>query len=176
MEQKAPTTPADPDVDLIPNARTRTPLLHACDSCDVATIKDLLKRGANPLATDNYHGHTALHLLCGWGSKHCPPAELEELIRLFIARGVPIDEKDRDGMTAMHSAAYSDNAVAARVLLDAGIDFLLSDSEYQSPLERATYLNTAPTVAAMLTEAEAKRRQVWAQERQQKEQAQAAAK
>ena len=123
----------------------------------VKRIKELLQRGADPRAQDRWSGDTALHLLCGRESLKCPPEELEQLIRLFISRGVNPDEQDRDNNTPLHPAAYADNVVAARALLAAGANPSKWDSDYQTPRDRAEYFNHT-AVATLLREAEEKRR------------------
>jgi len=52
--------------------------------------------------------------------------------------GFPVDARDDDGGTALHSAAYSGSAPAVRLLLDRGADIEARDTSWNStPIEWA---------------------------------------
>jgi hypothetical protein len=112
---------AGADVDLRADGWT-TALFHAA-SPEVA--RALLGAGADPRAQQP-HGHTPLHAVA-WQGEMCDPAEnakAERIIDLLVAAGVPVDQADDQGRTALQEAVAGDGTqpTAVRALLRHGAD------------------------------------------------------
>lgn len=121
----------------------RTPLARAAARGDLAEVKVQLGQGADPAAMDG-SGLTPLMWAARVGSV--------ETIRVFLAAGAPIDERDRavSGWTALVHAIHKGQNGAAVALLEAGADpNLRCDGETTALMYAAAYGN-APIVAALL--------------------------
>lgn len=98
-------------------------ILHWSAARGQLSVLSLGLRLGVPLAPDNF-GCTPLH----WAANNGEVAILEYL----IAHGAPIDETDRNGNTALHYAAATDQIDAVRVLVRAGFDPSRCNFEGQS--------------------------------------------
>ena len=60
-----------------------------------------------------------------------------DVLRLFVERGVDVDEKDEKGQTLLFQAYQKDNTGAVRALCENGADILLEDRYGDTPLHLA---------------------------------------
>ena len=85
-------------------------------------------------------GRTPLHALCA--NADCDPAVGETTARLLLASGVPVDQRDTQGNTALHVLCTSDHTAEAAValahaLLDCGAGCTLEDAAGRTPCSLA---------------------------------------
>lgn len=135
MTQAAPE-PQSPKPD-VPDLNRR--LLAAVCAGEVATVKDLLKQGAEAHAQDA-RGKTGLHLAVagkdysGYGDKG------REMLSLFLNRKLDIDSRDQNGATALHEAMLDDSYSSKYKIEDLvkfGADINARDHAGQTPLHYA---------------------------------------
>ena len=88
-------------------------LIEATQAGDVATVKALLDRGANPNCADE-HGLTPLSLATSDGNR--------ELVITLIAAGADVRARDVLGRTTLHHAACNGQTLIAMRLLMHGLD------------------------------------------------------
>ena len=91
-------------------------------------------RGCGPL------GRTPLHALCA--NVDCEPVVAEATARLLLANGVPVDQRDVQGNTALHVLCTSNHTADAVValahaLLDCGASCTLEDAAGRTPCSLA---------------------------------------
>lgn len=91
-----------------------TPMMVAAERNHLAIVRYLFERGAAAGAVNDV-GKTALHQYI----EHSAP-DAEELPRLLIERGVPLEVHDVVGATALYSASQRGRVRIVRVLLEAG--------------------------------------------------------
>lgn len=98
------------------------------DEIDMAVVRYLLKKGADPRITDDI-GMNTLHRLVSHGQ--CPPERRLECARLLIAAGVDVNATARraEDRAALHFAAFDGKVELVRLLLKAGADRKLRDNE-----------------------------------------------
>ena len=72
-----------------------TVLMYAADAGHLATVQQLLKAGADPLVK-THRGRTLLIHAAFWGQT--------ELVKLCLARKLPLHERDREGKNALNYA------------------------------------------------------------------------
>jgi ankyrin repeat protein len=78
-----------------------------------STVEALLKRGADPAATDD-RGMTPLHIAAWEGyAQH---------VRLLLSHGSPVEAKDQHGYRALHEAAFTGRLEVVNILVEAGAD------------------------------------------------------
>ncbi|BEL05704.1 hypothetical protein Q0Z83_038950 [Actinoplanes sichuanensis] len=116
-----------------------TPLLHALVEGHPDTALALLERGASVETRRKYTGATALTLAGDLGDI--------PLIDALLARGVPPDETDGNGLTALHNAAGCGHLDAVRRLLRAGAD---PRASARSPLGAAARCGHVEVAALLL--------------------------
>ncbi len=107
------------------SASGATALHGACYWGSVAAAKVLLERGAevNALTKDSFLKITPIG--CAVATPNVPnPSEDEStvvaLVELLLANGANVNTQRRDGMTALHAAAYRGHVKVIEVLLKAG--------------------------------------------------------
>ena len=69
-----------------------------------------------------------------------------DLARLFLARGARADERDREGLAALHYATWDGHMDLARTLLERGADASARDARGLTPLWYARRLGREPMV------------------------------
>lgn len=104
-------------------------LFAAIESGDSALVRDLLARGAGPNACDS-RGWTALFLAIDAGSV--------EAVQALLDHGADLNMK-MTGDSTLQVAAFRDNLVIARMLLErgAGVDVNFRGAEGNTPLKTA---------------------------------------
>jgi hypothetical protein len=102
-------------------------LFEAVKSGDAARVKELLRRGANPNARDEY-GLCPLH--------YAPWNRRAEVARVLLEHGADVNARALS-MTPLHRAATFGNVEVARVLLEYGADVNAKDKKGWTPLHIA---------------------------------------
>ncbi len=101
-----------------------TPYLLAAQAADVAAMRRLAERGADPrLAT--YANNTAVMPAAGVGHvegsrRFRPESEALAAVRLALDAGVDVNAGNANGQTALHGAVYRAADTIIRHLVDAG--------------------------------------------------------
>jgi uncharacterized protein len=120
-----------------------TPLVRAGKAADVAVVKFLLEKGADPKLAGR-GGITALMAAAGVGTKeedttgrHKTPAEMIETIRLLLAAGLDINAVENTGRTALHGAALQGFDPVVQFLVDQGAKLDIKDRNGRTPLDLA---------------------------------------
>ena len=119
----------------VPGPKGRTPLMYAADTGDMARVRFLLARGANPnLKTST--GKTALMFASEMGH--------DDIVRELCSKGHPedahphpmanVNDKDFIGMTALMSACMGCHINTVSVLLNLGADVNLTATEGSNAL------------------------------------------
>ena len=119
-----------------------TPFLLAAATSDVAIMRTLLAKGADPKLGTN-DGLTPLMAAAGVGRNgrlNRPKEEQKqsiEAIRMMLELGADINASNDDGLTAMHGAAFSGANDVVIFLAEKGARLDLKDRYGQTPLSRA---------------------------------------
>ena len=119
-----------------------TPFLLAAATSDVALMRTLLAKGANPKLGTN-DGVTPLMAAAGVGrsarlnrSKEEQKQSIEA-INMMLDLGADINASNNDGLTAMHGAAFSGANDVVKFLAEHGAKLDMKDRYGQTPLSRA---------------------------------------
>jgi len=97
-----------------------TALHAACASGHINLVKWLLLKGSNPKCKTR-KGRTVLHVALREG-------QLEMAQWLHSTQNMPLDERDRIGLTSVHQAAYSGRRDVVEWLLAKGLDVYAHDA------------------------------------------------
>jgi ankyrin repeat protein len=114
-----------------------TPLLAASTAADVALVRLLIEKGADPqLGTDK--GMTPLMGAAGLGHKMDRTSQKEYdnalvVVKLLVEEGVDVNTVGENGWTALHGAAYIGANEIIRFLVDSGARLDLIDVFLQTP-------------------------------------------
>ena len=103
-------------------------LLEAARKGDARRVRELLDKGANVNARDEY-GLAPLHVAAFNGQL--------DVARLLIDRGADVNAIDELGETPLHWAAFNGHVDVARLLLERGADASVRDDEGKTPLDLA---------------------------------------
>ena len=108
------------------NTADTTPFLLAARTGDAEMMKALAKAGADPMLT-NADGSTALIIAAGLGIRSPGEdagiePEVLQALQVALDLGNDINAVNKNGETAMHGAAYRNQASAAQLLIDKGAD------------------------------------------------------
>jgi hypothetical protein len=117
-------------------------LIKAVKSRDIKKVKELLEKGANPNAKDNYES-TPLHYAAQVGSS--------DIAMLLINKGANVNAKSCTGHTPLHVAAISGNVPVVELLLESGADPNAIDRRGKTPAELAEH-NYHEGVAKLIKE------------------------
>ena len=118
-----------------------TPYLLAAQAADVAAMRRLAERGADPrLAT--YANNTAVMLAAGVGHvegsrRFRPESEALAAVRLALDAGVDVNAGNANGQTALHGAVYRAADTIIRHLVDAGARMDFADELDRTALDLA---------------------------------------
>jgi ankyrin repeat protein len=120
-----------------------TPLLRAAKAGDIAAMKVLLAKGADPTLTTKA-GVNALMLAAGLGTaeqdttgRYKTQAQAIEAISILLDAGLDIDATDTRGKTALHGAALQGYDDVVRALARFGATLDIADNEGFTPLDTA---------------------------------------
>ncbi len=121
-----------------------TPLIRAGKAADVAVVKFLLEKGADPKLTTR-NGINPLMAAAGVGTKeedttgrHKTAADMIETIKLCLAAGVDINAADsNNGRTALHGAALQGFDAVVQYLVERGAKLDAKDKNGRTPLDMA---------------------------------------
>ena len=120
-----------------------TPLIRAGKAADVAVVKFLLEKGADPKLTGR-GGINPLMAAAGVGTKeedttgrHKTPAEMIETIKLLVAAGLDINAVENTGRTALHGAALQGFDPVVQFLVEQGANLDIKDRNGRTPLDLA---------------------------------------
>jgi uncharacterized protein len=116
-----------PGLALERNAAGATPLHGACYWGSVDAARLLLEHGADVRAATSDPFLQIHPLGCAVATPDVPNPSQDEsvvlqLVDLLLDRGAEVNARRRDGMTALHSAAYRGHLQVIRRLLDRGAD------------------------------------------------------
>jgi ankyrin repeat protein len=114
-----PLPPDFPRLRNEPSGGGNTPLMCAITRGQIAMVRLLLARGADPNQS-NRHLCTALHFAAPWPNS--------EIVSLLLAARARPDVANLDGVTPLHFAAFKGRVENARLLCDAGASLERVDS------------------------------------------------
>lgn len=123
-------------------ATGNSPLLRSVQASSPKCIRLLLAHGANVL-WKNTLGFTALHYAAYYKDD-------ERYLTPLLDAGLPIDEKDNYGWTALAATAEYDHVSSASVLLQRGADIETCDKNGWTPLLRAVNSNSHSVLKLLL--------------------------
>lgn len=128
----------------------QTPFLTASLAGDVTVMKLLLAHGANP-RIDTFGGTSPLMAAAGvnWVLAQTwteGPAQLLEAVKLCYELGMPVNQANSMGVTALHGAANRGSEAIIRFLVEKGADLEAQDNEHRSALDwaKGVFLATHP--------------------------------
>jgi uncharacterized protein len=138
-----------------------TALHRSCYWGQVAVASLLLERGADPNAVTHDGFLQIAPLGCAVATPDVPnPSDLEDvvldLVKLLISQGADVNARRRDGLTALHSAAYRGHLRVIEMLLKHGADPAIRGHEGADAHAGQTAADVAkaqgkPEAAALLT-------------------------
>jgi len=108
-----------------------TPLLRAALCGDLTLVRLLLAHGADPLIP-TFDMTTPLMAASGVGwaegfTFQYSEEETVELVKLLLEKGAAINAANKDGITALHGAAYKGADKVVQLLVDRGADLAAKD-------------------------------------------------
>jgi uncharacterized protein len=148
---KVPPRITYPAIRYGPIAAGSTPLLSAARTRDIALMRMLLDKHADPNAATTVDRFTPLMAaLSGGGARRGASAAASNpipAIQLLIERGADVNAINSRGMTAMHYAARTGNDPAVQFLADHGARLDVKDRLGRTPADMANGVLTAVTGA-----------------------------
>lgn len=115
------------------NEQLNKQLLEAIEDVDVASVKDLLEKGADVNTTDTY-GRTPLRIAVDEDEK------ATEIVKALLEKGAKPDKvRDTNMTTPLQIAAEIGNVEIVKALLDADADVYVRNNHDKTPLELAEY-------------------------------------
>jgi ankyrin repeat protein len=127
--------------------RGMTLLFRAAQRGNFLSVKQLLDKGANPATTvERWPGDS------GWTPLMTAAAGNQiAIVKLLLAQGAPVDQRNAAGRTALSFAAFYGRAGVVDMLLSAGADPLAADSAGQTPLLLAIASGDSPSMMRLNT-------------------------
>lgn len=134
-------------------SRRPTPvaLFQAVEKSDLARVKALLAKGANPNGVDETGSTPLMLTIQNRGSNALP------IIQALLAKGANPNIKNKQGRVALHDAVYTHSVPLIQALIRKGANVNVSEQYGQTPLERAVEMKDV-AVAKILLDAGAKQR------------------
>lgn len=115
------------------NEQLNKQLLEAIEDVDVASVKDLLEKGADVNTTDTY-GRTPLRIAVD------EDENATEIVKALLEKGAKPDKvRDTNMTTPLQIAAEIGNVEIVKALLDADADVYVRNNHDKTPLELAEY-------------------------------------
>jgi uncharacterized protein len=128
----------------------QTPFLTAALAGDVTVMKLLLEHGANP-RIDTFEGTSPLMAAAGvnWVLAQTwteGPEQLLAAVKLCHELGMPVNQANSMGITALHGAANRGSESIIRYLVEQGADLTAQDKQHRSALDwaKGVFLATHP--------------------------------
>jgi uncharacterized protein len=119
-----------------------TPLMRAARNGDVAALRLLLSRGADPSIEQKNHV-TALMLAAGLGrglstfaDEYTTEPQMLETVKILLEQHVNVNAADDTGQTALHFAALSMDSVV-EFLVKNGANIAATDRQGRTPMDMA---------------------------------------
>ena len=107
-----------------------TPLHEAAEDGDVSEVKELLAKGVEVNAKNNY-GHPPLHTAAWHGHL--------DVVKELLAKGAEVNAKNNYGHTPLHKAAYGGHLDVVKELLAKGAEVDAKSKYGYTPLHKAAY-------------------------------------
>jgi ankyrin repeat protein len=108
---------------------------------DVKRVKEMLEKGADPNARDEYD-NTLLHLAASWGHVG--------IVKLLLGHGANLNAQNKYGRTPLHKAAYWNHVDVVRLLLEHGANPNVQDIDGWTPLHDAAIWSHVEIVKLLL--------------------------
>jgi len=124
-----------------------TPLWRAAQSDDVAVMRLLKERGADPaIATTD---HTTVLMMAaglGWsdGQSHGSQSEAPDALKLCMEWGLDVNAKNDVGYTALHGAAFRGANEVVKLLVEKGARMDVKNQEGRLPVNMAEGMHIGP--------------------------------
>jgi uncharacterized protein len=154
--KRIPPRQAQGDINVPPGA---TPLYRATRATDLAAIRALIDKGANPnLAAKD--GSTPLMVAAGFGARRGGDEEVTEkagradpvdAMKLFVASGAKVNAANEAGNTALHYAALNGSARGIEFLAASGATLDVKNKQGKTPLDLANAKSPAAAALRRLT-------------------------
>jgi ankyrin repeat protein len=120
-----------------------TPLMRAARGKDIAIMRLLFAKGADPnLATKNYMT-PLMFASTGGGRNRGPDAQAIEAVNMCLEHGADVRAFNNTGATALHIAAEAGADALVKLLAEHGADLDLQDKSGRTPLDIA--MGASPT-------------------------------
>ena len=129
------------------NAIGATPFWRAAQSDDVAVMKLLVARGADPLiATKDHTTPLMVAAGVGWsdGQSHGSQADAPEALRLCIQWGGDVNAVNDEGYTALHGASFRGANEVVKFLVDHGAKMDVKNKDGRMPINMAEGMHIGP--------------------------------
>jgi uncharacterized protein len=139
LQTKLPGRMAQGAISVPPGA---TPFYRAARSADVAVMRLLLEKGADPSRPSDDHTTPLLAAATGQGARFAggaerPEPEFVEAIRICVDKGADINAANDRGDTPMHAAAQRGADQIVQFLADHGAKLDLKNKSGRTPLDLA---------------------------------------
>ena len=139
LKTKLPGRMAQGGISVPPGA---TPFYRAARSADLAVMRLLLEKGANPSKASDDHTTPLLAAATGQGARFAggeerPEPEFVEAIRLCLEKGSDVNAANDRGDTPMHAAAQRGADQIVQFLADHGARLDVKNKSGRTPLDLA---------------------------------------
>jgi uncharacterized protein len=125
-------------------AEGATPLMRAARGRDVAVMRLLFEKGADPnLATKNYMTPLMFASGAAGGRNRGAESQAVEAVTMCLEHGADVRAFNNNGATALHTAVESGADAIVKVLAEHGADLDVQDKSGRTPLDIA--MGVSPT-------------------------------
>lgn len=119
-----------------------TPLLHAVKSGSLETTKFLYEKGGK----NDLSNEVAAAIALFYAASNAQP----EMMKFLLQTEINPNVKDKNGLTAITTAAMRNNTKVAQLLIEAGANANITGSQNQSPLSWAAQYGSTEIVKLLL--------------------------